>query len=111
MRNDFYIYTGFPHEWKNEFKVGDGNHEVICDAWFKKDGRYHYLEVDSIQKMSENRKKIERYLALLKGGIIKEHFGYFPTLVWVTTSELRRKRLQELCKDLPCQVYTIDEIR
>jgi hypothetical protein len=110
MRNDFYIYTGFPHDWKNEVKVSDGQYTAICDAVFKQ-RKYFFLEVDSTQKMKENRRKFEQYEGMLKNGDIKRHFGYFPTLVWLTTTELRRKQLEELCKDLPSQVLTIDDIR
>ncbi|MEH7482603.1 hypothetical protein V7157_16410, partial [Neobacillus drentensis] len=68
-------------------------------------------EVDSLQKMKENRSKILRYIRLFKNGAIKEHLGYFPLLIWITTTELRRKQLKELCKELPCVVYTINDIR
>jgi hypothetical protein len=111
MRNDFYIFAGFPYEWKNEMKISDGKYTVICDAWLKFKNKFHFLEVDSIQKMKENRAKINQYVGLLKSGLIKDHLGYFPTLIWLTTTELRRKQLIELCKDLPCVVYTIDDIR
>lgn len=110
MRNDFYIFAGFPSEWKNEIKVSDGTFTTICDAWFKS-GRYQMLEVDSTQKMKENREKVKQYLGLYQNRLIEEHFGYFPRLIWVTTTPLRKRQLTELCKDLPCDVYTINEIR
>lgn len=111
MRNDYYIHAGFPHEWKNEMKVSDGKYTVICDAWFKAEGRHHFLEVDSTQKMKENRAKIDQYLGMFQSGALTNHIGYFPRLIWLTTTELRRKQLNELCKDLPCEVYTVDDIR
>lgn len=111
MRNDFYIYAGFPHDWKNEMKVSDGQHTVICDAWFKSNGKYHFLEVDSLQKMKANRAKIVQYKGLLGNGAITEHFGYFPPLIWLTASELRKKQLKELCEGLPAAVYTINDIK
>jgi hypothetical protein len=110
-RNDFYIYTGLPREWRNEMKVHDGKFTVICDSWFKKENKYHFLEVDLLQKMRENKSKIKQYHGLFENGVLKKHFGYFPTLTWLTTTELRRKILKELCKDLPCVVYTLDDIR
>jgi Replication-relaxation len=111
MRNDFYIFAGFPREWTNETRVKDDKYSVICDAWFKWNGKYHFLEVDSTQKMKENREKVKQYFGLFSNGAIQEHLGYFPTLVWLTTTELRRKQLKELCKDFPCVVYTVDDIR
>lgn len=111
MRNYFYIFTGFPHEWTNEMKLTDKKNTVICDAWFKYKGKYRFLEVDSTQKMKENRAKIAQYLGLQQNGHLKNHLGYFPTLIWLTTTEYRRKQLKDLCKGLPCDVYTIADIK
>lgn len=36
MRNDFYIYIGYPHEWENELKISDGTYTVISDSYYKK---------------------------------------------------------------------------
>jgi hypothetical protein len=65
MRNDFYIYMGCPHEWENEIKISDGTFTIVSDSYFKKDGKYQFLEVDSTQKMNVNKKKIEQYKGLL----------------------------------------------
>lgn len=111
MRNDFYIFMGFPHEWKNEMKMKDGQFSVICDAWFKSNGHFNCLEVDLTQKMKENKAKILQYKGLYKNGAIEKHLGHFPTLVWLTTTELRREQLKELCKDIPSVIYTINDIR
>jgi hypothetical protein len=111
MRNDFYIFSGYPHDWRNEIKFSDDQYTIICDALFKKDGKYHFLEVDSLQKMKANRSKIANYKGLFANKTIHEHFGYFPKLVWLTTTELRKKQLIELCKGLPYAVYTINDIR
>jgi hypothetical protein len=111
MRNDFYIYAGYPAEWKNEMKLSDGETTVICDSWFKSNGKYHILEVDHCQTMKENRNKIEKYRKLFDNGVMKTHLGYLPLLIWLTTTELRKKKLIELCKGLPYMVYTIDDIK
>jgi hypothetical protein len=111
MRNDIYIYFGYPHEWKNEMRLKDGEFTVICDAWFKRDNQFHILEVDSLQKMKVNRSKIQQYKGLYKNGAITQHLGYFPKMIWLTTTELRRKQLKELCEGLPFEIYTIDDIR
>jgi hypothetical protein len=111
MRNDFYIFSGFPHDWKNEIKYSDNEFTVICDAIFKKDDKYQFLEVDSLQKMKENRTKIANYKGLFANKTIHDHFGYFPKLVWLTTTDFRKKQLIDLCKGLPYAVYTINDIR
>lgn len=111
MRNDFYIFSGFPLNWKNEMRLKDDEFNVICDAWFKKDGRYHILEVDLNQKMKENRNKIMKYKGLMQNGTIKHVYGYFPTLIWLTTTELKRKQLKDLSEGLPHEIFTINDIR
>lgn len=111
MRNDFYIYAGYPHEWKNEMRIRDEEENVICDTWFKWKGKYHILEVDHSQTMKENRNKVIKYKHFQEAGAIQENLGYFPTLIWLTTTEMRKKRLMELSIGLPYEVYTINDIR
>ena len=111
MRNDYYIYSGFPLEWNNEMRLKDHEYAVICDAIYKSKGKYYCLEVDYKQQMKENRHKIQCYNGLFSNGVIKEQLGYFPTLIWITTTELRRKQLIELCKGLPHIVHTINDIK
>jgi hypothetical protein len=111
LRNEFYLFVKCPVEWKAEMKGTDGVDKVICDAWFKSNQRYNFLEVDSKQKMSENIVKAQSYLNMFKRGGLHEHFGYFPTLIWLTVSDHRKKRLMEICKELPCKVYTVSEIK
>lgn len=110
MRNYFYIFAEYPTEWHSEMSITDGITTIVPDTWFKVKGMYHFLEVDSLQKMKENRSKVKNYLALLEAGHLKEHFGYFPPLIWLTTTDLRKKQLKQLCKGLPCAVYLINEI-
>ena len=112
MRNDMWLYYGCPPDWRNEIKVSDGKSSVIVDAMFTKSLRYHFLEVDRMQSMSENRAKIKRYIELVSNGKLAESLGHVPTLVWLTTTELRRKQLQDACKALPVtKVFTIDDIK
>lgn len=111
MRNDFYFYIGCPVYWKNEMKVViDGKVILIADAIFKKDGRYHFLEVDNTQTMAENKIKIGKYKDLLNKGL-QQQFGYFPTLHIVTANRMRVKRFKEMCEGLPVNVYWIDDIK
>lgn len=112
MRNEFYFYNSCPSDWKNEIKVSDGSSTVIVDAIYTKIHTTHFLEVDNLQSMAENRLKIKRYEELLSNGLLAEKLGHFPTLVWLTTTELRRIQLKELCGGLPVtKVFTYDEIK
>jgi hypothetical protein len=111
MRNEFYLFSGCPSDWRNEIKVTDGKDQLITDSLFKAEGRFNFVEIDSTQKMSVNKEKANKYRAMYERGAISQHFGYFPTINWVTTSEVRRKKLQELFKDIPCVVYTVSDIK
>jgi hypothetical protein len=102
MRNEFYIYMGFPHRWENESPVSK-DLNLIADAIYRKDNLHHFLEVDIEQKMSVNRAKIELYQKVFK---LSPNFK----LVWLTTTESRRHKIQTACKGLNCHVYTIQDI-
>jgi hypothetical protein len=112
MRNEFWLFYGCPSDWQNETKVSDGRATVVADAKFMRHLRHHLLEVDRAQPMKENRVKIARYKELADNGMIKQKLGHFPTVVWLTTTELRRKQLTEACKALPSvKVYTVADIK
>lgn len=109
MRNDMWLFYDSPYDWKNEIRVSDGATSVIADAMFS-DGwdRRHLIEVDHTQTMKENRNKIKRYKELFQNGLIEE----FPTVVWLTTTEHRRKQLKETCGGLPVvMVFTVEDIK
>jgi hypothetical protein len=61
--------------------------------------------------MKENRNKIEKYKGLYEEGSVKEKLGYFPPLIWLTTTELRKKQLTTLCNGIPYVIYTINDIK
>lgn len=109
MRNEFWLFYKCPSDWKNEVKITDGETTIIADAMFSRNGFKHFLEVDNLQTMKENREKIKRYKELMEG--IVKRFGYYPTLIWLTTTEHRRKQLEASCEGLKCKVYTINDIQ
>lgn len=108
MRNEFWLFFKCPQDWKNEIKISNGANTVVTDSMFTRNGFQYFLEVDNIQKMKVNREKVQRYKNLMPSLIQK--FGYNPTLIWLTTTELRRKQLEEACEGLKYQVYTMDDI-
>lgn len=112
MRNDLWLHYGCPGDWRSEIKVSDGKATVIVDAMFTQSLRYHFLEVDHTQTMAENRAKIKRYEALHDNGSLAKQLGHYPTVVWLTTTELRRQQLQDACKALPVtKVFTLSDIK
>lgn len=105
MRNDIYIAYGCPSTWKNEIKLGieeDKSSYVICDAIFQNGKQYSIVEVDHTQKMLKNKSKMERYKKLIN----YRYFEFNPKFIWITTTELRRKQLMDLCKGLNVKIYT-----
>jgi hypothetical protein len=94
-------------------RIGDNVETQICDTLYKENGFLKILEVDLKQTMAINKEKIRAYAGILKRGTATKQLGYFPIVVWLTTTELRRKQLKSICKefDLPAEVYTKEDIR
>jgi hypothetical protein len=106
MRNSIYIAYGNPSTWKNEMKLEVPKEvKVIADALFKRDKRYHIVEIDHTQKMTKNKGKMERYRKLIELSVFEKP----PVFIWMTTTELRRKQLAKLCEGLDCQIFTIKD--
>lgn len=108
-RNQFWLFYKCPRDWRNEVKISDGQTTVIADAVFASNGFMHFLEVDRLQQMKENRKKIERYRKLMDS-LVKQ-FGYYPSIIWVTTTEHRKKQLEKASEGLKTIVYLTDDIK
>lgn len=107
MRNELYIAFGQPETWKNEPKIGTKKTGfIIADAMFTVDGRYYFVEVDCTQKMSVNRRKIEKYKKFKETGLLTNF-----ELIWLTTTEYRRGQLKKLCHGLDNDVYTITDFK
>ena len=109
MRNELWLFYKCPSDWKNEVKISDGTTTMIVDGMFSRNGFKYFLEVDNLQTMKENREKIKRYKEFMP--VLTKQLGYYPTVVWLTTTELRRKQIEASCEGLKCQVYTMDDIR
>lgn len=106
MRNTLFIAFGCPTTWKNEVKLEiKGQVSVICDALFMMNKQYQLIEVDNTQKMVNNRNKIERYRKLFEVVAFEKR----PKLIWITTTELRRKQLEKACEGLEVKVYTMKD--
>ncbi|KGR74908.1 replication-relaxation family protein [Ureibacillus sinduriensis] len=108
MRNEMWMYYKCPVDWKNEVKISNSKTYVIADATFNLNGFQCILEVDNLQSMKENKEKIKKYKELMQSVVMK--LGYYPTLIWLTTTELRRKQTEEECQGLKVKVYTITDI-
>lgn len=107
MRNDVFINEGRPSSWKVEMKLEvKGKVTIIADAVFKRNDNFHLVEVDHAQKMSVNRSKIDKYRLLFSLGVLKQ-----PKMIWITTTEYRRKQLSKLLQGMDHKIYTVDDLR
>lgn len=97
MRNDLYIQLGMPSSWKKEIPIRK-NEEIIIipDAMFKKNNKFYFVEIDNKQSMRTNNDKIKKYKVLSE--LIYNQFQHYPTLIWYTLSDIRKKRLRETCE-------------
>jgi Replication-relaxation len=114
MRNEIFIAFQQPDFWKNEVKFSvDDEVTLIVDAWFKANERYFFLEVDHTAKMCSNRIKIEKYRKFRETNAYQDQYGYFPELLWITTTEYRREQLRKLCETngLQHDIFTVDDFR
>lgn len=111
MRNELFLFNQCPADWVNEIKVSDGVTTVVADAMYTHLHTKHFVEIDNLQTMRENRLKIERYKSL--GMALEQQLGHPPALVWLTTTELRRMQIKEACEELPfvVKIFIYDEIR
>jgi hypothetical protein len=106
MRNDLYIHLGQPKTWQNEVKMisAEGTKQeiiIVADAHYISRNKHHIIEIDNLQKMKKNKSKVDKYRRLIERGSFKG----MPKLIWVTTTEYRRKALLELCEGLDVEVY------
>jgi hypothetical protein len=106
MRNDVYIAFECPKDWRTEMKLGvPGEVSIVCDALFKKDERFHIVEVDHTQKMSVNKAKIQKYKRMVELGV----FDKPPVFIWMTTTNFRREILSQLCEGLETIIFTVGD--
>lgn len=96
MRNDLYIRLGMPKEWYKEKQIKWGDNKLIPDVTFRKHGEYHFVEIDNRQTMKTNEEKIKKYKKL--SHVIFQQYNHRPTIIWYSLSEIRKKKLKQLCE-------------
>jgi hypothetical protein len=113
LRNQLYIYFKCPDHWEIEKEVIlNGKFYVKPDVLFTTDKLY-FAEIDVTQKMSVNKAKIEQYAKMRDTKMFHLQYGYFPKLVWVTKTKVKKERLIALCREKGLQhvVYTQEDIK
>ena len=112
LRNQLYIYLKCPTHWDIEKEVIlNGKFYVKPDVLFTTD-RLYFAEIDVTQKMSVNKAKIEQYARMKDTKMFHVEYGYFPKLIWVTKTKVKKERLIQLCREKGLQhvVYTQADI-
>jgi hypothetical protein len=111
MRSDAYLFFK-ASDWKNEMKFTiPGTVQVIPDAYFLLNMRRYFLEIDNLQSLSKNKEKLEKYRKLKASNLLQERLRYFPTLIWVTLTETRKKHLENWSEGLESKIYLWKEIK
>lgn len=111
MRNDLFVLLGCPDNWKNEPQITMKIKEPLKiknvtfrpDARFYQNGVHHFVEIDNVQSMGENKKKLNQYQEFKE--FFKQQFGHDPKIIFYTKSELRKKRLLEWGEGLNLYIY------
>ncbi|WP_160045663.1 replication-relaxation family protein [Paenibacillus sp. USDA918EY] len=110
MRNEVYIARR-PELWRPEYAVKWDGKEIVCDALFRTGKEYTFVEVDLTQTMAANERKITAYKELRDSGRWQARYGNFPTVLFVTTSEYRKGRINDMSGDLKMEVMTFDDLK
>ncbi|PEF36410.1 replication-relaxation family protein [Bacillus wiedmannii] len=95
LRNESWMWLGFP-KWKTEqvitFRYQGEEKTIIPDAFFTKDNVPHFVEIDRLQHMKENEKKLRYYGYLTK--IYQKQQNIVPVILFFTISDFREKKLE-----------------
>lgn len=126
LRNEAFLYFGCPRDWKTEEPIeielkGELTFEmrvngkspvlkkkVVSDAVFIRNGYLHLIEIDNTRNMSDNQKKIQKYIEIMPH--LKREV---PILYFFTVSEVRKKKLDTWLKGkgIRYEVKTFAEIK
>ncbi|MDR4329267.1 replication-relaxation family protein [Bacillus pseudomycoides] len=95
LRNESWMWLGFP-KWKTEqvitFRYQGEEKTIIPDAFFTRDNVPHFVEIDRLQHMKENEKKLCNYGYLTK--IYQKQQNIVPVILFFTISDFREKKLE-----------------
>ncbi|MHB0801005.1 replication-relaxation family protein [Bacillus thuringiensis] len=104
LRNEAWMWLDFP-DWKTEqvitLRYQGEEKTIVPDAFFTKDNVPHFVEIDRLQHMKVNQKKIQYYAYLTK--IYQKQQNKVPILLFFTISDCREKKLES--EAIKCGVY------
>ncbi|WP_144489329.1 replication-relaxation family protein [Bacillus thuringiensis] len=95
LRNEAWMWLDFP-DWKTEqvitLRYQGEEKTIVPDAFFTKNNVPHFVEIDRLQHMKVNEKKIQYYAYLTK--IYQKQQNKVPILLFFTISDCREKKLE-----------------
>lgn len=125
LLNEVYIHYDCPATWKREHVISihqepayafqiqvkglsiKSEIKLIVDAIFERNGYTYLIEVDNKSPMTENRKKIKKYIE--NWSTIRKQYQN-PRLCIFTKSQKRKRIFLELTKNITREIYTFDEL-
>jgi hypothetical protein len=94
LRNEAWMWLDFP-EWKTEqvitLRYQGEEKQLFQSIFFTKDNVPHFVEIDRLQHMSVNEKKIQYYAYLTN--IYQKQQHLTPIIIFCTISDCREKQL------------------
>lgn len=99
-----------PDFWRVETPIKWSDNTIIPDAVFRHNDTYYFAEIDLTQSMAANERKITLYASLRENGAFERKYGQFPTIIFVTVSEHRRKKLSALLDGFKAKVMTVNDL-
>lgn len=122
--NDIFIHYGCPKTWQREHSIilqnspvyefqiqvkgiSPKSEKIVSDAKFERNGYTYLIEVDNTRSMTDNKKKIKKYVENWKE-IRKQYQN--PKLCIFTKSKNRKRTFQDLTRNIPAEIYIFDEI-
>ncbi|MGE7216564.1 replication-relaxation family protein [Priestia koreensis] len=114
MCNDIYIYYHYPTTWRSEaasiWKEQGKEYKLVSDARFIYHDIVYFVEADHKLPMYKNQRKIELYASLFRT-LKRTGEGRDLTLLFFTTTSIRKDKLEKLCakENVPCEVLTVED--
>ncbi|MGR5899413.1 replication-relaxation family protein [Bacillus cereus] len=113
LRNEAWMWLDFPN-WKTEqvitLRYQGEEKTIVPDAFFMKDNVPHFVEVDRLQHMKVNEKKLQYYAYLTN--IYQKRQQIKPIIIFCTISDCREKQLMNyaLKHNVYVQTYLLQDV-
>jgi hypothetical protein len=113
LRNEAWMWLDFP-DWKTEqvitLRYQGEEKTIVPDAFFTKDNVPYFVEIDRLQHMKVNEKKLQYYAYLTN--IYQKRQQIKPIIIFCTISDCREKQLMNyaLKHNVYVQTYLLQDV-